>query len=48
MTADDDNVLIIGNVSSVCIAGKDIPSLGRPAVGNQLIKANQIKSVSKV
>jgi DNA gyrase subunit A len=48
MVADDDNVLIIGNVSSVCIAGKDIPSLGRPAVGNQLIKANQIKSVSKV
>jgi DNA gyrase subunit A len=48
MVADDDNVLIIGNVSSVCITGKDIPSLGRPAVGNQLIKANQIKSVSKV
>ena len=48
MVADDDNVLIIGNISSVCIAGKDIPSLGRPAVGNQLIKANQIKSVSKV
>ena len=45
---NDDTILIVGNLSSVCLTGKDIPSLGRAAVGNQMIKGNKIKSVSKV
>ena len=45
---NDDTVLIVGNLSSVCITGKDIPSLGRASVGNTMIKGNKIKSVSKV
>ena len=45
---DDDTILIVGNLSSVCITGKDIPSLGRASVGNTMIKGNKIKSVSKV
>lgn len=48
LISPEDTILIVGNVSSVCITGKDIPSLGRVALGNQLIKANKIKSVSKV
>ena len=45
---DTDNVLIIGDSSSICIAGNEIPVLGRSSIGNQVIKNNVIKSVSKV
>jgi DNA gyrase subunit A len=45
---DADNVLIIGDSSSICIAGNEIPVLGRSSIGNQVIKNNVIKSVSKV
>ena len=45
---DADNVLIIGDSSSICIAGDEIPVLGRSSIGNQVIKNNVIKSVSKV
>ena len=47
LVSDEDNVLIVGNLSSVCISAKDIPSLGRAAAGNQMIKGN-IKLVSKI
>ena len=43
-----DNILIVGNLTSVCISAKDVPSLSRPASGNIMIKGNQIKSVSKI
>lgn len=45
---DSDAVLIIGDNSSICIAGDEIPVLGRSSIGNQVIKNNTIKSVSKV
>ena len=45
---DEDNILIIGNMSSVCISGKDVPVLTRGTLGNIMIKNNTIKSVSKV
>ena len=45
---DEDNILIIGNMSSVCISGKDVPVLTRGTLGNMMIKNNKIKSVSKV
>ena len=45
---DTDNVLIIGDSSSICITGEEIPVLGRSSIGNQVIKNNVIKSVSKV
>ena len=48
LTSDEDNILIVGNLTSVCINCKDIPSLGRATIGNQMIKGNQIKSVSKI
>ena len=48
LVEDDDNVLIVGNLTSVCISAKDIPSLGRASAGNMMIKGNKIKSVSKI
>lgn len=45
---DADNVLVIGDSTSICISAEDIPALGRSSVGNQVIKNNTIKSVSKV
>ena len=48
LVANEDTVLIIGNLTSVCISAKDIPSLGRASVGNMMIKGSKIKSVSKI
>lgn len=48
LVADEDNILLVGNKSSVCISAKDIPELGRGSVGNQLIKGNIVKAISKV
>ena len=48
LVEDTDNVLVVGNISSVCISAKDIPALSRISMGNIMIKNNRIKSVSKV
>ena len=48
LLSDEDNILIVGNLTSVCISAKDVPSLSRSASGNIMIKGNQIKSVSKI
>lgn len=45
---EKDNILICGNNSSVYISAKEIPVAGRAAIGNSMIKANRIISVSKV
>ena len=48
LISDEDNILIVGNLTSVCISAVDVPSLGRAATGNMMIKGNKIKSVSKI
>ena len=48
LVEDADNVLILGDKSSICIEAKEIPSLGRASIGNQVIKNSKIISVSKV
>lgn len=48
MVEDSDNILILGDKSSICIEAKDIPTLSRASLGNQIIKDNKIISVSKV
>lgn len=48
LVEDEDNVLIVGETNSICISAKEIPSLGRAAVGNQILKNGKVKSVSKV
>ena len=45
---DEDNLLICGNKSSICISAKTIPVLNRGALGNIIIKDNHIQSVSKI
>jgi DNA gyrase subunit A len=48
LVADEDNVLICGDKTTLCISATEIPSLGRVSLGNQLIKGNKVLSVSKV
>ena len=48
LVADEDNLLLCGNKSGICISATEIPSLGRNSIGNQLIKGNNLLSVSKV
>lgn len=48
LVADEDNVLIVGDKTSICVSAKEIPLQGRPTVGNQLIKNSRVKSITKV
>lgn len=48
LVSDEDNILVVGNKSSICISAKEIPSLGRTSMGNIILKGNIVKSVSKV
>ena len=48
LISDEDNILICGDKTSLCISATEIPSLGRVSIGNQLIKGSSIMSVSKV
>lgn len=38
MISDEDNILVIGRPTSICISAKDIPLLSRVAAGNIMIK----------
>ena len=44
---DEDNILILGKSKSICISAKEVPTLGRTAVGNIILK-DKIQSASKV
>ena len=48
LISDEDSVLVIGNKNSVCISAKEVPLMGRVAIGNIILKNNNILSVSKV
>lgn len=48
MVSDEDNILICGNSTSVCISSRDVPLLGRTAAGNIMIKGNRILSITKI
>lgn len=48
LLAATDNILICGNNSSIYISSSEIPILGRTSIGNQIIKNNNIVSISKV
>ena len=47
MIDDDDNILLVGITSSICISAKEVPLLGKPSQGNILIK-NKVMSVTKI
>ncbi len=44
---DEDNILVLGKSKSICISAKEVPQLGRTAIGNVIIK-DKIQSASKV
>ena len=48
MIDDEDNLLITGTSSSICISAKDIPIESRIALGNILIKNNRVTNVTKL
>ena len=48
LVSNEDNVLVVGTPSSICISASDIPELSRASIGNQVIKNSKINSVSKV
>ena len=48
MVSDEDNILIVGNKNSICVAATDIPTLGRTGIGNQMIKSGRVSTISKV
>ena len=48
LVSETDNVLVLGDKSSICISAADLPELGRVPTGNQVIKNTKIRSVSKV
>ena len=45
---NEDMVLIVGNKTSICVKGEEIPIASRIANGNLILKNNKILSVSKV
>lgn len=48
LVSDEDNILVIGDKTSICVSAEDIPQLSRISIGNQIIKNSRVKSVSKV
>ena len=48
MVSDEDSLLLVGDKTSICIAAKDVPTLGRTSSGNLMIKSGKVTSVSKV
>lgn len=45
---NEDSVLIIGETNSICLAATEIPLLSKLTLGNQMIKDDGIRSVSKI
>ena len=48
LVSDEDNLLVCGDKTSICISATEIVSLSRGSTGNQTIKDSKILSVSKV
>ena len=48
LVSNEDNILICGKTTNLCISAKEIPELNRISIGNQIIKNNKIIGVSKI
>jgi DNA gyrase subunit A len=48
MVSDNDNILICGNNTSLCISATDIPTIGKTGMGNIMMKNNRVISITKV
>ena len=47
MVDDEDTLLLVGQPTSICFETKELPVLGRAAVGNIVIKNSKVKRVVK-
>jgi DNA gyrase subunit A len=45
---DTDNILVVGDKTSICVSSKEIPKLAKAAQGNVMIKGNDIISITKI
>lgn len=48
MVSDEDNILICGNKTSICISAKEVPQISKQGVGNILLKNNIVSSITKI
>ena len=48
MVSDEDNILVNGNKSSICISTKDISVQSKAGMGVTIIKDNKIMSITKI
>lgn len=48
MLDDNDNILITGNHSSICMSAKEVPLVGKIATGNIMVKNNRVLSITKI
>ena len=48
LVSNEDSILLVGTMNSICISATEIPSLSRGSTGNQLIKNTTVTAVSKV
>ena len=48
LVSDEDNILLVGDKTSICISATDIPAMGRATIGNQMIKNGKVIAASKV
>jgi DNA gyrase/topoisomerase IV subunit A len=48
MISDEDNILISGNSSSICISATDVPLVNKLSQGNIMIKNSRIISITKI
>lgn len=46
--SDEDNLLLCGVTSSICLPAKEIPQQGRSTIGSILLKNNKVLSVTKI
>lgn len=48
LVSNEDSILLVGTMNSICISATEIPLLSRGSIGNQLIKNTVVTSISKV
>ena len=48
MLSNEDNILICGNKTSICISAKEVPQISKQGVGNILLKNNIVSSITKI
>lgn len=48
MISDEDNILISGNYSSICIPAAEVPLASKTAQGSILLKNNRVVSITKI